>query len=190
MALFCDGVGGSSLPPSPLKACTKCGTLKPHTNDHFQFLSKKTRQLNSQCRECRNADRRSRYWAAPDEERAAQRARRIDNAEAAAALNAKFYAKHRERLTRRMRARWASIRAEALAQYGGQCACCGEQEDAFLALDHARRDGNAHRARVGGQAGVYRDLKRRGWPTDGYRLLCHNCNMATRFGAICPHQKR
>lgn len=34
---------------------------------------------------------------------------------------------------------------------------------------------------------VYADLRRRGWPQEGYRLLCWNCNAMTRYGRTCPH---
>jgi hypothetical protein len=35
---------------------------------------------------------------------------------------------------------------------------------------------------------VYRDLKKRGWPQEGYTVLCMNCNFAQRFGHRCPHK--
>jgi hypothetical protein len=89
-------------------------------------------------------------------------------------------------LARREEARL--LRLELVAAYGGACSCCGECREPFLSLDHIRRDGSKHRRLVGGNQAVYRDLKRRGWPTDGYRLLCMNCNFATRYGARCPHE--
>ena len=86
------------------------------------------------------------------------------------------------------------IRSELIAAYGGRCVCCGETAAAFLTLDHTNHDGKEHRAAFGGRGiatsfQVYSDLKRRGWPTDGFRLLCMNCNFATRFGAACPHDE-
>lgn len=79
------------------------------------------------------------------------------------------------------------LRAEMLAAYGGRCACskCPETNPAFLTLDHVGGGGKAHRAEVGSHS--YRDLRRQGWPQDGYRLLCWNCNAMTRHGA-CPHE--
>jgi hypothetical protein len=47
-------------------------------------------------------------------------------------------------------------------------------------------DGKTHRLKVGSH--VYADLRRRGFPQEGYRLLCWNCNSATRFGRTCPHE--
>ncbi len=34
------------------------------------------------------------------------------------------------------------------AHYGQRCACCGETEPAFLAIDHVNNDGNVHRKKV------------------------------------------
>lgn len=76
-----------------------------------------------------------------------------------------------------------------VAAYGGRCACrnCPETDPAFLTLDHVNGDGKEHRAIVGSHA--YADLRRRGWPQDGFRLLCWNCNSMTRFAQVCPHER-
>jgi hypothetical protein len=79
------------------------------------------------------------------------------------------------------------IRDEMLAAYGGQCTCpkCPETNPAFLTLEHVNGTGKEHRKQVGSHA--YADLRRRGWPKDGYTLLCWNCNCATKGGKTCPH---
>lgn len=80
------------------------------------------------------------------------------------------------------------LRAEMIAAYGSQCACCTINIPQFLTLEHKNLDGATHRAAVGrnGQAQVL-DLKRRGWPQDGYTLLCFNCNLASYHHGSCPH---
>src|SRR5262249_45455410 len=80
------------------------------------------------------------------------------------------------------------LRDELVQAYGGRCACrhCPETNTAFLCLDHANGDGKAHRKKVGSHA--YADLRRRGFPKDGFRLLCWNCNAMTRGGRACPHE--
>lgn len=82
----------------------------------------------------------------------------------------------------------ADLRAEMIAAYGARCACCDEAHPEFLTLEHKNLDGAAHRAAVGrnGQAQVL-DLKRRGWPKEGYTLLCFNCNLASYHHGSCPH---
>lgn len=85
----------------------------------------------------------------------------------------------------------AREKAELLRAYGGACKCCGERTPEFLAIDHIYNDGAAER-REHKSSGTqfYRWLRRRGYPTNRYQLLCHNCNWAkSRYGG-CPHQKK
>jgi hypothetical protein len=77
------------------------------------------------------------------------------------------------------------LRQEMLSAYGRACSCCGETTEQFLTLEHTRMDGKAHRKLVGGN--TYADLKRRGWPKDGYTVFCMNCNWGSRKDGICPH---
>jgi hypothetical protein len=81
------------------------------------------------------------------------------------------------------------LKRQMLAAYGPHCKCCGESREVFLTLEHTNHDGAEHRKLVGGGANTYRDLRNRGWPQDGFTVLCMNCNWATRFGGICPHQQ-
>lgn len=81
-----------------------------------------------------------------------------------------------------------AIRMEVLRAYGGdppRCACCGEQEPVFLALDHVHNDGAVDRQLIGESHRIFRWLRRNGFPP-GYQVLCHNCNWAKRMGG-CPH---
>ena len=85
------------------------------------------------------------------------------------------------------------IKNEMFLHYGNICACCGEAKKEFLTLDHVGGGGSAHRKSLskGGTSGgilVYLDLRKKGWPKDGYRVLCMNCNFATRYKQVCPHQ--
>lgn len=89
------------------------------------------------------------------------------------------------------------LRLEMIAAYGGECVCCGVSDEPFLSLDHVNRDGRQHSESLTGMVGsprrtalIYKDLKRRGWPQDAYRLLCMSCNFATRYGDPCPHVVR
>jgi hypothetical protein len=83
------------------------------------------------------------------------------------------------------------LKEEMIKAYGGECECCAETEVEFLTLDHIHNDRKAHIKLLNtNSAGVhvYRDLRKRGWPRDKYRLLCMNCNFAIRYGGTCPHQ--
>jgi hypothetical protein len=93
-----------------------------------------------------------------------------------------------QRLARESQARTRKrLRDQLVEAYGGKCACsgCPETNQAFLTLEHVNRDGGEHRKKVGSH--VYADLRRRGFPQEGYTLLCWNCNAMTRFGKTCPH---
>lgn len=69
-----------------------------------------------------------------------------------------------------------------------RCACCGEENIAFLTVDHVNGDGADHRRSLsdGGQS-LYRWLKKSGFPTDGFQVLCWNCNRAKYVLGQCPH---
>ena len=81
--------------------------------------------------------------------------------------------KHRQAVKRR-------LKKELIAAYGGMCTICGEDHWEFLCLDHVNGDGNEERKDNGNLSGYlfYAKLRRRGYPKDGYQLLCYSCNMA------------
>ena len=85
--------------------------------------------------------------------------------------------------------RW-SLKLEMIRAYGGKCACppCGVDIPHFLSLEHTQGDGAEHRRKVGNNAQAQLvDLKRRGWPKEGYTVLCLNCNIAKGSHGTCPH---
>lgn len=81
------------------------------------------------------------------------------------------------------------LRKEIVSAYGGKCACCGESHWEFLTIDHpngnGQKDRKKHRMRTGQ---LYGWLKKKGFPRDGYRILCMNCNWFQRFSQVCPHE--
>ena len=80
------------------------------------------------------------------------------------------------------------LRAEILAAYGNECACCGETRKEFLTIDHIEGGGNKHRDTIKryGTA-FYQWLRKFGYPP-GYRILCYNCNCARGRVGYCPHE--
>jgi hypothetical protein len=85
-------------------------------------------------------------------------------------------------------AKYVCLRHVAIEHYGGQCACCGEDNSEFLTFDHIDGGGTLHR-RIDSlaNANMGQWLKNAGYP-DYIRLLCANCNQATKRGQTCPHQ--
>jgi hypothetical protein len=83
----------------------------------------------------------------------------------------------------------ARRRLDVLKAYGNRCACCGEDEQNFLGIDHIHGGGNAERRAIGCNENFYRRIQKLGYPKDKYRLLCHNCNMSRSFYGECPHRR-
>jgi predicted restriction endonuclease len=80
------------------------------------------------------------------------------------------------------------LKQAVLAEYGGQCACCGEDTPEFLSVDHVDNSGAEHRRKIG-RSGLYWWLKKHNYPKDNFRLLCFNCNCARDKFGVCPHEK-
>lgn len=81
------------------------------------------------------------------------------------------------------------LRMLVLSTYGGKCACCGERNHEFLALDHINGGGTKERKSYcnNTSSSMYRRVRDAGFPKDKYRLLCHNCNCAMGWYGKCPH---
>ena len=105
-----------------------------------------------------------------------------------------YYQLHKEKHNLRMKELHIILRKEVITMYGGKCACCGETEYKFLAIDHINNDGASHRKLISnnkprwkiGGAKICRWLKKHNYP-NGFQILCHNCNMAKGFYGKCPH---
>ena len=85
-----------------------------------------------------------------------------------------------DRINANKRRHYQTSRDKAHAAYGSQCACCGEREPVFLAIDHIDGIVREGPKKLRGLQ-LYRWLHKNKFPA-GYRLLCHNCNAAVRWG--------
>lgn len=77
-------------------------------------------------------------------------------------------------------------RTTVLAHYGTKCQCCGEDKLPFLALDHV--GGKIDKLDYKTGTDLVEQVIKLGFPKD-FQILCHNCNMAVRWGRICPHKE-
>jgi hypothetical protein len=119
--------------------------------------------------------------------------RRVQSARATKKCRVRLRAEDPERLkaveSRNTRVSWARLKAQVFLAYGSVCACCGESDDRFLAMDHIFNDGREHRKSIGGSGAFYKWLKKNGFPKDRFQLLCWNCNIGkSRHGGVCPHK--
>lgn len=104
--------------------------------------------------------------------------------------NCKSYQKHKKLRSTYTKEYHKRLKEEVFGYYsGGQpcCHCCGETIIEFLGIDHVNGKGMEHRKRVGSTYRLYAWLRRNKYPK-GFRVLCHNCNLATSWGRICPHK--
>lgn len=144
-------------------------TAAKSVNDHKRYISK-AESIRAQVRG---------YYQS---NRTAIRARRLQLSD-----------KHKAKNNQRERDRRLMLRMQMIAAYGGKCVCCGESEVAFLELDHINGGGRAHRRELGSSSSktMYLWLQKRGWPREGFQLLCANCNQGRqRNGGTCPHSAR
>lgn len=118
-----------------------------------------------------------------------QRAYRVAHKEKSLEYARVYRTVHKEEIAKKQRVYDLSRRLKVLEHYGGKCACCGEARYEFLAIDHMGGGGTEHRKNIGRGANFTQWLIRNDYP-EGFRVLCHNCNMAIGFYGHCPHQEK
>jgi len=82
------------------------------------------------------------------------------------------------------------LRIEAIKHYSkGKMCCeiCGENHLECLCIDHIKGGGGKHRKSINGH--IYAWLKRNNFP-EGFRILCHNCNMSIAFYGYSPYEQK
>lgn len=160
--------------------CCVCGEIKPRTEEFYNRL--KAGPFRSDCKECNL--KKAHDFTKKKNDYAREYAREWRAAYVAEHGEAGYAAYQRANAMYRR----GKLKAEMMAAYGSECACCKESNEEFLTLDHVHGGGGKHRRSISGGS-VYQDLKNKGWPKEGYRILCMNCNFATRFGQPCPHSR-
>jgi hypothetical protein len=188
------------------KRCSKCGKTKAATT--FNRHSWKSSGLYSWCKDCCRqiaAAYRAHYRANPSKPLTKKQCPSCGKVKSRAAfylqpsnpsgLYAYCKSCSQERTRRDSRRLYLRLRLKVLGHYSRgipHCACCGEQTLEFLALDHTNGNGNEHRRSIAknhkGGADTYHWVVRNSFPS-GFRVLCHNCNMAIGFYGACPHTR-
>lgn len=156
------------------KTCRTCGDTKPLADFCLRATSRGGR--SRQCKKCKATCSRNQYRKNPA---ASKAARQKWNTKPESKTLMKEW--HRKNLI--------ELRTQVLQAYGGMCACCGESNYCFLAIDHINGGGRVHKRELGGSnQSIYRFLIKNSFPS-GYRVLCHNCNQARGAYGFCPHER-
>lgn len=88
------------------------------------------------------------------------------------------------------RRHYRNLQKVVFDHYGAKCACCGENESAFLSIDHKNNDGAEHRKKIGVGHILFRWIIDNAFPST-LQLLCCNCNIGKhRNGGVCPHEEK
>lgn len=105
--------------------------------------------------------------------------------------NKEYYSKNKERWKKwsfSSKENKAALRRDILANYGGECYCCGESNSEFLAIDHIGGNGRTHRKQFKSSFSYHKWIINNNYPNE-LRLLCHNCNSAIAYYGSCPHER-
>lgn len=164
------------LLPSSEKSCTKCGILKSVNLENFPPSKKTHDGFGCWCRTC--LKKTSRDYQATKEGLAVGNKRTKE-----------WQARNRQQYLQAMKDRHNINRLLVLQHYSNgdpKCACCGESEWKFLAIDHVNGGGKKHRSVTSSCLADW--IVRNNYP-DGFRVLCHNCNFARGIYGKCPHEQ-
>lgn len=150
------------------KWCNYCKITK--TVDRFGKDSRTKLGLRVYCRECEVIRRRLSYDSK----------KRVASTKKWREKNRQVHLDYQKKYRR-------ELHSKAIKLYGARCLCCGETIKEFLTLDHINGGGTNHRRTKGGLH-TYREMIREN-DHKKYRVLCMNCNHATKYNKICPHKQ-
>lgn len=186
--------GGSLLVGE--KRCTKCGEVKPRS----EFHRKRKNSLNSRCKQCKAAQRKSRSAEINKVRRERSKLLQAQGICVSCGKNPINSTRSVHKCLpcleyfREVDGRVRKKAKDALFDiYGGRvCNCCGVTEEKFLGFDHVNDDGAEHRraAGVGSDlVSLHRSLEKQGFPPM-LQVLWHNCNHGKYLnGGVCPHEE-
>jgi hypothetical protein len=166
-----------------VKVCRSC--LIEKNLDEFPDRKNREDGKDSYCRICYNIKSNDYYHKNKDTIAKANKLRYERNKDKVISSNILYRNKNKEKVNAWYRDYSHKIRNEFLDMYGGRCECCGEIEYVFLTIEHVKGQIGIKRKETGKNA--YKKALSNYRP-DLYKILCMNCNSATRFGRICPHQ--
>lgn len=170
-----------------VRTCPQCGRAACHWHNGVVCTSCYRLSVYNVGNNSRKIKGAIRYAKDPEHYKLKSKLYRATHPDVIKASTVRYLRENGEDVRQRGRdARWVT-RLAVIRAYGGKCECCGETEPKFLCIDHPNGNGKQDRDAGFGGVFLYRRLMREGYPRDGYRLLCHNCNEAFRLIGYCPH---
>lgn len=169
-----------------MKTCTGCGRELPIEN--FNRRPNGRHGISARCRDCTSKYARGIYSKNRLKIHLRQKIWRENNRSYDTHRKAKWYKETRPERLERMAVWKYKTRRAALTALGGKCACCGEQRETMLDIDHINNDGAQHRTTAkGGNFLVYRQIAANP-DRSVLQVLCCNCNQSKRRnGGACEH---
>jgi hypothetical protein len=186
-ALKCKRCGGENPPQKMVKGkpwlCKACNAVKTKDWRSRTGMSEYRRVLSKNLTDEEKQKYRERHY----------RYQKKSDAKRFARMSVEELASYKAKRTADQAARYAALKAETYAAYGGAiCKCCGETEPLFLSIDHVFNDGNLQRKqfpKLKGGYSLYFWLKSHSFP-GGFQVLCMNCQTGKhRNKGVCPHQR-
>ena len=154
-----------------MKKCSQCGEAKRLTVENFSIKESLKTGFASACKACISGNNKK-YRERPDVKERRAIMKRTYRTERGGDVKAK---------------QWQDAkRLVVLTHYGNgfvKCACCGETEIKFLAIDHI---GGGGRKLLREEIETPSSLIKDGLP-NGRRILCHNCNCSAGHWGVCAH---
>ena len=160
-----------------------------HHERHRDEDSERAKSYHERNRDRMNAKMHEYYRDNREKMRAASKKWLKNNRDKVRVQKKKYYAENKDKINKANGEAHRRRRMRCIEYYSGganSCECCGESHLEFLAVDHIGGGGREHKRRER-ITGMYEYLIRHGFP-DGYRILCHNCNMALGHSGMCPHK--
>ena len=155
-----------------VKECTLCHEVKTLNKDNF-YKKNTTYGFASGCRICKNG--KDKEYLSSTKGMATKQESRKKYQDSGRATE--------------MGVKWSrSKRMQVFQHYSGglipECACCGENQFEFLAVDHINGGGTKLLRECGETPSV---LIKSGFP-EGRQILCHCCNSSKGYWGECAHK--
>ena len=160
-----------------MKICsvkTGCGIKKEL--DQFRYIPSKD-AIYYLCNECVTLKHKEYYRKNSSKLIAANKTRREADP-----------AKAKREMSESAKKRYSLMKQKVFDKLGRECTCCGENNVAFLCVDHIENNGSKHRKEIKNVSfGIYNWLIKNDFPP-GFQILCHNCNFSKGVNnGVCAH---